>query len=226
MKKRLIPAMTVCTLAVLSACAPNMVAKKDAFPLMYQEKPISILVLPPINETTAADAKEYYSTTLAQPLSYMGYYVFPIEVVTDMMKHEGAYDTETLINVPPQKFKEYFGADAVLFVKITKWDTAYYVIGGHVTVGLDCLLKSTTTGAELWKYDGVLQVSTGGGVGGGGLIGLAVQIAVTAIKTATADYIPVAQQANAMVISTIPTGRYHPKHGQDQEVQIMRKQQK
>lgn len=226
MRKWLVPVITVCMLAAMSACAPNRVAKKDAFPLMYQERPTSILVLPPINETTAADAKEYYGTTIAEPLSYMGYYVFPIEVVTEMMKHEGAYDTETLINVPPQKFKEFFGADAVLFVKVTKWDTAYYVIGGHVTVGVDLLLKSTTTGAELWKYDGVLQVSTGGGGGGGGLVGLVVQVAVTAIQTAAADYIPVARRANAMVISTMPTGKYHPMCGQDQEVQIVQKQQK
>jgi hypothetical protein len=221
MRRWLVAEIAVSVLLVVSACAPT-VTKREAFPAMYQEGPVSILVLPPINETTAADAKEYYSTTLAEPLSYMGYYVFPIEVVTDMMKHEGAYETETLMNVPPQKFREYFGADAVLFVRITKWDTSYYVIGGHVTVGVDFKLKSTTTGAELWKYDGVLQVSTGGG-GGGGLAGLIVQVVVTAINTAMADYVPVAKRANAMVISTIPTGKYHPMHGQDQDTQIFQK---
>lgn len=222
MRRWLVPAMAVSLLLAVSACAPT-VTKKEAFPGMYQQRPVSILVLPPINETTAADAKEYYSTTLAEPLSYMGYYVFPIEVVMDMMQHEGAYDTETLMNVPPQKFKEYFGADAVLFVRITKWDTAYYVIGGHVAVGVDFHLKSTTSGADLWKYDGVLQVSTGGGGGGGGLAGLIVQIVVTAVNTATADYVPIAKRANAMVISTIPTGKYHPMHGLDQETPVIRK---
>ena len=197
------------------------VTKQEAFPEMYQQAPLSILVLPPINETTAADAKEYYSTTLAQPLTAMGYYVFPIEVVTEMMKHEGAYDTETLTNVPPEKFKQHFGADAVLFVKITKWDTAYYVIGGHVTVGVDFLLKSTSTGTELWKYNGVLTVSTSPGTAGGGLIGLAIHVVATAINTAVADYMPVARQANAMVISTIPCGKYHPLYGQDQATPVV-----
>ena len=220
MSKWLGPVAAVGVLLLVSGCA-SKVTKKEAFPTMYQERPLSILVLPPINETTAADAKEYYSTTLAQPLTSMGYYVFPIEVVTEMMQHEGAYDTETLVNVAPQKFKEYFGADAVLLVRITKWDTAYYVVGGHVTVGVNCLLKSTTTGAELWKYNGVLTVSTSGNPAGGGLIGLAVNIVVTAVKTAMADYMPVARQANAIVISTIPYGKYHPLHGQDQDTPIL-----
>ncbi|NIS74702.1 MAG: hypothetical protein GTO08_05375, partial [Deltaproteobacteria bacterium] len=46
---------------------------------MYQEQPLTILVLPPMNETTAADAKEYYATTIAEPLSLQGFYVLPIE---------------------------------------------------------------------------------------------------------------------------------------------------
>lgn len=213
----------VCLLLLLGSGCISTVTKREAFPAMYEEKPVSILVLPPMNETTAADAKEYYSTTLAQPLTYMGYYVFPIEVVTAMMQQEGASDTETLLAVPPQKFREYFGADAVLYVRITKWDTAYYVIGGHVTVGVDFVLKSTTTGAELWKYDGVLTVSTGGGGGGGGLVGLIVQVVVTAVNTAMADYLPVARQANAIVISTIPAGKYHAMSGQDQDVRVIQK---
>ncbi len=223
MRKHLTPAIAVCLPLMLSACAANTVAKKDAFPVMYQERPASILVLPPINETTAADAKEYYSTTLAEPLSYMGYYVFPIEVVTDVMQYEGAYDTENLMQVPPQKFREYLGADAVLFVRITKWDTAYYVIGGHVTVGVAFHLKSTTTGSELWKYEGMIRVDTGGGGGGGGLGGLIAQIVVTAIKTATTDYVPIAKRANAIVISTIPSGKYHPMHGQDQDIRVIQR---
>ena len=223
MRRWLAPAIAMCLPLIVSACAPNTVTKRDAFPGMYQEHPISILVLPPINETTAADAKEYYSTTLAEPLSYMGYYVFPIEVVMDVMQHEGAYDTENLMHVAPQKFREYLGADAILFVRITKWDTSYYVIGGHVTVGVAFQLRSTTTGAELWEYNGLIKVDTGGGGGGGGLGGLIAQVVVTAIKTATTDYVPIAKRANAMVISTIPSGKYHPMHSQDQDIRVIQR---
>ncbi len=223
MKGSLLVVWMVGLALLLTTGCVSRITKSDAFPDMYQERPLSILALPPINATTAADAKEYYSTTLAEPLSYMGYYILPIEVVASIMQQEGAYDTETLLQVPPQKFREYFGADAVLYSRITRWDTAYYVIGGHVSVGIDLVLKSTTTGAELWKYDGVVRVDTGGGAGGGGLIGLAVAVAATAIKTATMDYVPVAKQANTMVISTMPWGKYHEQHGQDGAVEIIQR---
>ncbi len=210
-------------LFLLSACGPQFIAKKDAFPEMYRERPVSILVLPPVNMTTAADAKEYYMTTLVEPLSLAGYYVFPIEVTADILKAEGLPDTELLLNTPSRKFKEYFGADAVLYPKILKWDTAYYVIGGNVTVSVDCLLKSTATENTLWRYTGTMVLDTSGDSGnsGGGLAGLLVKALATAVKTASTDYIPVAQKANAITISTLPFGKYRPEYGTDKDMQIV-----
>lgn len=206
----------------VSACGPKYISKKDAFPKMYEERPLSILVLPPINMTTAADAKEYYATTIAEPLTLEGYYVYPIEVTTDILKNEGLYDTEILAGLPPEKFKQFFGADAVMYIKILKWDTSYYVIGGNVTVAVDCLLKSTTTGRDLWKYDGTIIVNTGVS-GGGGLAGLIVQVVATAIKTATTDYIPAAKLANITTISSMPFGKYNPNFDKDRDARIILK---
>src|SRR4030043_255145 len=95
----------------LAGCGPKMVAKINKFPHMYEEMPASILILPPMNETTAADAKEYYSTTIQEPLSFSGYYVFPFEVTAEILKMEGLYDTELIRNTPLPKFREYFGAE-------------------------------------------------------------------------------------------------------------------
>ena len=40
----------------LSACAtrPQYISKQEAFPAMYEQKPLSILVVPAINDSTAA----------------------------------------------------------------------------------------------------------------------------------------------------------------------------
>src|SRR4030066_2094676 len=127
----------------LAGCGPKMVAKIDKFPLMDEGMPASILILPPMNETTAADAKEYYSTTIQEPLSFTGYYVFPYEVTAEILKMEGIYDAELLTNVSLPKFREYFGADAVLFTTIKKWDLSYIVIASTLTISVDCQLKST-----------------------------------------------------------------------------------
>jgi hypothetical protein len=64
----------------LTGCATSIISKEDAFPKMYQAKPIAILVVPAINNSTAAEAPDYYSTTIAEPFTRMGYYVLPIEV--------------------------------------------------------------------------------------------------------------------------------------------------
>lgn len=206
---------------MVSACVPTMVAKKDAFPEMYNERPLSILVLPPINETTAADAKEYYLTTVAEPISYAGYYVFPIEVTNDILKSVGLHDTEMVNDVHLQKFKEFFGADAALFVKIVKWDTNYAILAGNVAVGIECTLKSTTTHNNLWQYKGTVVIDTSGGSSGGGIGGLIAKIIVTAIATASTDYVPIAQKVNYMVIGSMPYGKYHPSFDTDREEEII-----
>ncbi|WP_333654582.1 GNA1162 family protein [Dissulfurispira sp.] len=217
---RLFKVLILFVLIFTAGCA-SYATKKEAFPQMYNERPLSILVLPPINQTTAADAKEYYSVTVAEPLSLMGYYVFPIEVTSEILKNEGFYDTELLINTPPQKFRQYFGADAVMYIEILKWDTSYYVIGGNVKVSVDCVLKSTISGENLWKYGGTMVLDTTGGDGGvGGLAGLLVKVALTAAQTAAADYMPLARRANFMIMSSLPYGKYHPQHNQDGDSKI------
>ena len=203
-----------------TGCAPT-ITKEEFAPKMYTEHPLSLLVLPPINKSTAADAKEYYIATIAEPFTNWGYYVFPMEVVGDILKQEGLFDTETMMNVPPQKFKEYFGADAVLYVTILKWNTSYLVIAGNVTVKLSCELRSTITGEVLWFYDDEFTVDTSGDSGGaGGLAGLIVKAVSTAIETAATDYVPVAQKVNDKLVHAMPHGKYHARYLKDMDVKI------
>jgi hypothetical protein len=204
-----------------SGCAaPSATTKGEKFPLMYQETPLTILVLPPINQSTAADAKEYYATTVQEVISYWGYYVFPYEITADILKMEGIYDAELLLNMPLAKFREYFGADAVLFTTIKKWNLQYVVLASTLTVSIDAELKSTKTDQTLWKYGGTTVVDLSGGQSGGGLAGLIAKAIVTAATTATADYVPYARQTNYRALSTLPYGAYHPNFMTDQSMQF------
>jgi len=214
--------LTILLFAVFLMSCGKVITKSQAFPEMYEEKPLSILVLPPINESTAAEAKEYYVTTVAEPLSQTGYYVYPIEVVSDVLNAEGLYDTEILDESAIPKFKEYFGSDAVLFIRILKWDTSYFVVGGSVTVKVTYKLISTTTSETLWKYEGEISVDTSGDSGNtGGLAGLLVKAITTAVKTATTDYIPIAKKANIKALVSIPYGKYHGKHNKDGDSKVV-----
>jgi hypothetical protein len=205
----------------MSACAPTMSTKMTEFPLMYEENPVSILILPPMNESTAAEAKEYYSTTIQEPLAFSGYYTFPYPITAEILKMEGIYDTELLANIPLTKFKEYFGADAVLFTTIKKWDLSYMVLASNLTVSIDCNLKSTTSDQTLWKYTGTVVVDLSGGDTGGGLAGLIAKAIITAVSSAMADYVPYARQANYSALTTMPYGKYHTQHNKDQNVQFV-----
>ncbi|MGB3210239.1 MAG: GNA1162 family protein [Desulforhopalus sp.] len=191
------------------------------FPLMYEESPASILILPPINESTAAEAKEYYSTTIQEPLAYNGYYTFPYPITADILRMEGIYDSELLVNMPLAKFKEYFGADAVLFTSIKKWDVSYMVLASSLTVSIDCDLKSTISEQTIWNYTGTVVVDLSGGNTGGGIAGLVAQAIVTAVNTAMADYVPYARQANYRALASMPCGKHHSQHNKDQHVQFI-----
>lgn len=206
---------------LLSGCATNHVTKADEFPGMYEEQPRSLLILPPINESTDVEAKAYYMTTVEVPFALSGYYVFPVEMVSDIMKQEGVYDTEVLYQVPHEKFREYFGADAVLYTRIKKWDLSYMVIASSLTVSIESEIVSTESSQQLWKYTGTVVVDLSGGNAGGGVAGLIAQAIVTAVNTAAADYVDYARVANTRLIGTLPVGPYHEMYMKDQGVQIV-----
>lgn len=207
---------------ILSGCAtaPKVVTKGEAYPKMYDEQPRSLLILPPMNESTDAEAKDYYMTTAEMPFALMGYYTFPTEMVSDIMKQEGVYDTELLYNLPMNKFAEYFGADAVLLTRIKKWDVSYMVVASKLTVSISAKIVSTKTSEVLWAHSGTVVVDLSGGNSGGGLAGLIVNAVATAVNTAAADYVDYAHQANARLIGTLPAGPYSNMYMQDQSMPV------
>lgn len=217
----LILAFVCSVMFVMTGCAPKLLSKGEVYPDMYTKRPLTVLVLPAINNTTAADATECFNTTLTEAIGRVGYYSYPAMMISEILKMEGISNTEMLSNVPPQKFKQFFGADAVMYITINKWDTNYYVVGGNVTVGMTYILKSTDTGEILWKYKHEAAVDTTGKNRGGGIIGLAVMLVETAVKTAMQDYVPVAKIVNNRSLNTIPFGKYNPFYNQDHQWQVV-----
>jgi len=198
--------------ATLSGCAQvQMGTKRDAYPLMYTEqKPVSVLVVPAINESTAADAGDLLNVTVAQPFANHGYYVLPVPIAADIFKREGILEGTQLKGVPTRLFKENFGADAVLFLTIRNWDKTYLVLAANVSVGIEYVMLSTETNEVLWSYDQVVVVDTSGSSGN-----LLADVISTAISTAMTEYVPVAQQVHARAVQSLPFGNYHPRSGQD-----------
>ena len=205
---------------LISGCAQKSLTKAEAFPKIYEELPRSILALPPMNESTDAEAKDYYMTTIEIPLTLSGYYIFPMEIVSDIMKQEGIYDTEQLYQMPLGKFYDYFGADAVLYTRIKKWDVSYMVLASSLSVSIEAEIVSTKTSELLWKHSAAVTVNLSGRDTGNGIAGLIAKAIIAAVNTASADYVQYARVVNYKLISTLPVGPYHPMYLQDQGAQV------
>ncbi|GHD20867.1 lipoprotein [Halioglobus japonicus] len=194
----------------LASCA-EMQTKQQAFPAMYtDQKPVSMVIVPAINETTAADAGDLLNVTISQPFANHGYYVMPIPIVADIWKSEGVLEGDQLKGMPTSVFLETFGADSVLFLTINTWDTNYAVIAANVTVGLEYVLLSTRTNDVLWSYEEQVIIDTGSSSGN-----LLVDVIATAVSTAVTDYVPIARSVHQEAVKAMPYGVYHPKSGQD-----------
>ncbi len=204
--KLLLLVMATCLLTGCVASSKNL----DAF---YAHRPRSIVVVPVVNESPEVTASSVFITSITRPLAERGYYVFPVYLTDLILRDFGLVEAGHIHQLPPNRFFELFGADAVLFVTIKDWSSKYLVLVSSVVVEMEYTLKDTKTGLVLWENKQPYVQSSGGA----DPITMMVSAAVTALVT---DYLPLARQANYMAFQSprgIPAGVYHPDYQHDQE---------
>ncbi len=180
--------------------------------------PRSILVVPPLNETTDVNAPYTWLSTVTRPLVESGYYVFPVAVVDAFLKENGLPTPGEMNAVPPAKFHEILGADAVLFVVIEQWGQKYQIVASTTVVEARARLVEAATGQQLWEGTAMATESSNAGQGDpiAMLIGAIIEQIVDSFDDRTHD---VARQANFEVFLNPNTGLlrgpYHPDFGTD-----------
>ena len=181
---------------------------------MYEEKPLTLLVMPPINNSSNAEAKDLLYTSISRPLVEAGYYVISPLLAMDILKAESAYDAENFFDAPLDIFRNFFGADAVVFSVIDKWTKK----GMGIETKIRYVIKSAHTNEILFdrSCDLYLDLSVNSG-GSYGLVGALVDLAASAIVTAATDHIVAARRANYYIMQDIPRGKYSPDHMIDKE---------
>lgn len=199
----------------LASCSAPKVAKSTAYSQMYEQEPLTILLMPPINRTTNVEAKEYFHTTLNVPLANAGYYVVPPFLSMEILKKESAYDAELFLDSPLNTFGEIFGADLAVFTIINKWDKS--AIASNVKVEVEYIVKSTRTNEVLYNRKGEVVYNTSVDTGAPGILGLVADLAVSALNTAATQYVDVAKACNAYTFKDLPSGKYSPKFKVDGE---------
>jgi len=192
------------SLFLCASCETTSNIKKSvAYKGIYEEKPISILLMPPINKSTNVDAKEYFHSTLLVPLANKGYYVIPPFLSMEILKRESAYDAELFLNDPIVKFGEVFGADVVIFTIIHSWNKTY----GNVKVEVEYIVKSTRTNRILFERRGAINYNTTVS-GTSGAYGALFDLVLTAASTIATKYVDVARICNTYTFKDLPGGKY------------------
>ena len=191
-------------------CAPSLPDYAD----FRRHRPRSILVLPPLNESTAIEATYGYLSTVTFPLAEMGYYVFPVSVVDLFLKENGMPTAGEMHQVPLDKVREIIGADAILYVTVEQYGTKYLVITSNTVVRVRAKLVDTRTGTLLWEGKAVAQKGSGGS---GSLLADAIAAVVhQAIGTATDEAHHISRAANIILLTDksrgLLYGPYHPQY--------------
>ena len=201
---------------LMSSCATKQITRLEQYPKMYEEKPLTIAVMPPINQTNFVEAKDYFYTTLYAPLCEKGYYVYSPMMTMEMFQSESAYDAEQFIEADLSQFRNVLGADAAMFTIIKSWKR--FKIGGALTAGVEYILRSTKTGETLYRREGLISVDTSVRTSGGGLLGALADMAATAIATAATDKVVAGRRCSVYVLSDMPEGKYGTLYDKDQNL--------
>lgn len=173
--------MLVMTLT-LAGCATQ---KPHDYTVFRLHPPRSIVVLPPLNDSTDVRGTYSYLSTVTRPLAEMGYYVFPVAEVDALMKENGLPTAYEMQQAPLDKIGQIIGADSVLYVTLRQYGSKYEVISSVTTVSADARLVDVKTGLTLWQ--GSTTAQQGSGDSGGGIIGALVTAAASQIVNSATD---------------------------------------
>lgn len=205
---------------ILAGCA-NTTPQHD-YSAFLQHQPRSLLVLMPTNETTEIKASAAVISHSLAPLAEAGYYVFPMALVNDTFKHNGINEPAEIAQVPLNKLKQYFDADAVLYMNVTQYGTSYQLLNSKTSVAISAKLVDLATGATLWERSATAQKDSSGG--GSDLLGALISAVVSQIIDTTTDAgYDMSRVATAMLFAPdcydcLLRGPRSPKHKQDRQL--------
>jgi hypothetical protein len=211
--KKVISLFAFAGIILLSNCSiTKQQAKSKAYKGFYDEKPVSVLIMPPINKTTNVEAKEFFFTTLCIPLSNAGYYVIPPFLSLEILKRESAYDAELFLDASLDRFGDVFGADLALFTIIEKWEKLSLL--GTISVQVEYIIKSIKSNTTVYQRKGQITVNANSNNSGTGL-GILAGMAAAAIQTAVTDHVLVGIACSNVTLQDLPAGPYSPSNGKD-----------
>jgi len=175
---------------LLGLLAGGCAAPPKDYTAFQAHRPRSILVLPPLNESTNVAAPYSCLSVATRPLAEMGYYIFPVSLTDELFKANGMPTPGEMHQVPLNKVHDIIGADAVLYLTVKQYGTKYVILSSNTEVLVTGRLVDVATGTTLWEGSGIAMDNSGSSSGGGigGLIASAIVAAGTQIFNSSTDH--------------------------------------
>lgn len=150
-------------------------------------KPASLLVLPPLNESPDVKATPGVWSQATRPLAEAGYYVLPVTLVDETLRQNGVTTAHDAHEISLPKLREVFGADAAVYLKVTKYGTSFAVLSAETRVEVEARIVDLRSGELLWQGKAAASSAEQQQQQQGGLLGLLVAAVVTQIVGTTTD---------------------------------------
>ncbi|HBO84826.1 MAG: hypothetical protein A2073_04335 [Deltaproteobacteria bacterium GWC2_42_11] len=114
--------------------------------------PKYIAVLPVRGEKAESDARYLFRVMTHEKLSQLNYKLMPMEGVDDVLTKANIGRKEFL-NKPPAEMANLLGADAVVYVTITDWDTDFFLTYASIEIEARFEMYAAGTGERVWAAE-------------------------------------------------------------------------
>jgi hypothetical protein len=172
-------------LALLGGCATK--APPYDYSAFMKAKPATLLVLPPVNESPDVNATPSVWSHATLPLAEAGYYVLPVTLVDETFRQNGVTTANEVQDIPYTKLRDFFGADAAVYMKVKKYGTSYAIVASETRVEIEGRIVDLRTGELLWQGKAVATSAEQQQQSQGGLVGLLVTAIVKQIIGTATD---------------------------------------
>lgn len=175
------------------------------------EPPLSILILPPINNSNDQRATYSYLSTVSEPISEAGYYVLPVAVIDAYLKANGVPNPYEMHQVSLEKLHEILGMDAVLYITIDRYGQEYSVLSSTTVVSAHAELVLVENGQKIWNGEASARRSSDSG---NSLTESLINAVITQVVKANKDHAyPLTREANWKMLrgyKGLPDGPRYP----------------
>ena len=210
-------ACMVAALSALTGCATRTPPDLSAY---RQSRPASLLVLPPVNDSTDLLGSPAVMAQAVAPLAELGYYVFPVNLVQESFRENGLTMPQDIQDVSAQKLREIFGADAAVYIKVKQYGTKYNIVASESRVTVEGRIVDLRSGQQIWAGEATASSAESDSSSQSGIAGLLIKALVNQIVGQVSDasftYAAIAnQRLFGMPKFGIPTGPRSPRYQKD-----------